>query len=361
MRTWSRADRRSIAAMATVIVALHVFGIGVLVGAQYFDLGGGASVLTFGVGILAYTLGMRHAFDVDHIAAVDNTTRKLSQERSGEARPLSVGFWFSLGHSTIVFALTLLLALGVKSLAAPLKDDSSTLHTITGLIGPSVSGLFLWMLGLVNLAALIGIVRVLRRLRAGEFDEHQLEAELEKRGFLYRLIGGLTKRVRKPTHIYPVGVLFGLGFDTATEIGLLVLAGGAAAMDLPFWAIMALPVLFAAGMCLFDTIDGVLMAGAYDWAFTSPARKIFYNLTVTGLSVVVALVIGTIELAGVVAEQLQLDHGPVAAVGSVPLAGVGYGVVVLFVVTWAVAVVTWRVGDVERRWQPAPATSDVSV
>ena len=343
--------------MIVVIVVLHAFGFGVLFGAHLLHLDAGKSVLAVGVGILAYSIGMRHAFDADHIAAVDNTTRKLSQERIGDRRPLSVGFWFSLGHSTVVVVLTLLLALGVKSLAQPLADDSSALQTITGLIGPSISGLFLWTLGLVNLAALVGIFRVLRRLRTGEFDEHQLEAALEKRGFLYRLIGGVTNRVRKPAHIYPVGVLFGLGFDTATEIGLLVLAGGAAAMDLPFWAIMALPALFAAGMCLFDTIDGVLMAGAYDWAFTSPARKIFYNLTVTGLSVVVALVIGTIQLAGVLANQLQLHHGPVAAVGSVPLDGMGYAVLALFMVTWAVAVTIWRFGDVERRWQPA--TSDV--
>lgn len=343
--------------MIAVIVVLHVFGFGVLFGAHLLHLDAGKSVLAVGVGVLAYTLGMRHAFDADHIAAIDNTTRKLSQERLGDSRPLSVGFWFALGHATVVVLLTLLLALGVKSLAGPLKDDSSTLHTITSLIGPSVSGVFLWTLGLFNLAALIGIWRVLRRLRAGEFDEQQLEAELQKRGFLYRLIGGVTNRVRKPSHIYPVGVLFGLGFDTATEIGLLVLAGGAAAMDLPFWAIMALPALFAAGMCLFDTIDGILMAGAYDWAFTSPARKIFYNLTVTGLSVVVALAIGTVQLAGVLTAQLHLQQGPVATIGSLPVDGVGYAVLALFLLTWALAVGIWRFGDVERRWQPA--TSDV--
>lgn len=354
VRSWTARDRRVLLAMAVTVVALHLVGFGLLLGfvaPEHFRLGGDHPVFTVGVGILAYTLGMRHAFDADHIAAVDNTTRKLlADRRQGGDTPLSVGFWFSLGHSSIVFALAFLLAIGVKSLVGPVADDSSMLHTITGVIGPSVSGAFLWLLGLVNLAALFGILRVLRELRAGRFDESQLEAQLQKRGALYRLIGGLTNKVRKPRHIYPVGVLFGLGFDTATEIGLLVMAGGAAALDLPFWAIVVLPVLFAAGMALFDTVDGVLMAGAYGWAFASPVRKIFYNLAVTSLSVAVALVIGTIELAGVLSETLGVRHGPLAAVGSVPLNSVGYVIVGLFLVAWAVAAGVWRFGGIEARW-----------
>lgn len=353
-------DRRVLIAMFSFIAALHVIGFGILLGfvaPEHFQLGGDHPVFTVGVGILAYTLGMRHAFDADHIAAVDNTTRKLLQERpEGGNNPLSVGFWFSLGHSSIVFGLSLLLAFGVKALVGPVAADDSTLHMITGIIGPSVSGIFLWVLGLFNLAVLIGILRVSRDLRGGKFSESALEAELAKRGFLNRFFGGLTKSVRKPRHIYPIGVLFGLGFDTATEIGLLVMAGGAAAFDLPFWAIIVLPILFAAGMSLLDTIDGVLMSGAYGWAFASPVRKIFYNITITSLSVFVALVIGTIELVGVVAERFSITEGPVAAIAAIPLDYAGYGIVAMFVVTWLVAVTLWRVFDVERRWA-APADS----
>ena len=179
------------------------------------------------------------------------------------------------------------------------------------MVGASVSGLFLWVLGILNLVVLVGILRVFRRMRHGEFDEQELEdAAADRRGFLNRFLGGLTRAVTRPWHIYPVGLLFGLGFDTATEVGLLVLAGGAAAFDLPFYAILVLPVLFAAGMCLMDTVDGVLMTGAYGWAFRRPVRKVYYNLTITAISVAVALVIGTIELVGVLADQVGIERGP---------------------------------------------------
>jgi high-affinity nickel-transport protein len=355
-RQWRRslgaADRRSLWAMGSVIVLLHVAGFGVLFGLvtpQHFELGGDHPVFTVGVGILAYTFGLRHAFDADHIAAVDNTTRKLLAERSGR-QPLSVGFWFSLGHSTIVFGLALLLSFGVKALVGPVEDDSSALHSVTGVVGASVSGVFLWILGLLNLAVLLGILRVFREMRSGRYDERELEAQLDKRGFMNRILGGLTKSVRKPWQIYPVGVLFGLGFDTATEVGLLVLAGGAAAFNLPFYAILVLPVLFAAGMCLADTVDGVLMNVAYGWAFARPVRKIFYNITITSISVAVALIIGTIELLGVLADEAHITSGPVAAVAGIPLDYAGYGIVGLFVVAWAAAVVIWRVGRIEERW-----------
>jgi high-affinity nickel-transport protein len=359
-----RADRASLAAMAAVVVVLHVVGFGILFGfvaPEHLRLGDG-KVFGVGVGLLAYSFGLRHAFDADHIAAVDNTTRKLLADRAttGGRRPLSVGFWFSLGHSTIVFALSFLLAAGVKALAGQVENDSSSLHSVTGVIGASVSGVFLWVLGILNLAVLLGILKVFRELRRGSFDEAELEAQLDKRGFMNRILGGLTRSVRKAWHIYPVGVLFGLGFDTATEVGLLVLAGGAAAFALPFWSILVLPILFAAGMCLMDTVDGVFMNAAYGWAFSKPVRKIFYNITITSISVAVALVIGTIELVGVVTQQAHITSGPLAAIGSINLDYAGYGIVGLFVLAWLLAVAVWRFGRIEERWSAdlLPASGD---
>jgi nickel/cobalt transporter (NiCoT) family protein len=356
-RDLTPADRRSLWAMGTFIVLLHVVGLGILFGLvtpQHFRLGGDHPVFTVGVGVLAYTFGLRHAFDADHIAAVDNTTRKLLADDTGR-KPLSVGFWFSLGHSTIVFALALLLSLGVKALAGPVSHDGSTLHAATGVIGASVSGVFLWVIGLLNLAVLVGILGVFKEMRRGEYDEQQLEEQLNKRGLMNRFLGGLTRSVRKPWQIYPIGLLFGLGFDTATEVGLLVMAGGAAALNLPFYAILVLPVLFAAGMCLADTIDGVFMNAAYGWAFARPVRKVFYNLTITSISVAVALIIGTIELLGVLAQEAHISSGPIAAVADIPLDYAGYGIVALFVLAWVLALVVWRIGRIEERW-----TSDLA-
>jgi high-affinity nickel-transport protein len=367
-RSLTRADWTSIAGMGGVIVVLHVVGFGLLFGAvapRHFHLGGDHPVFTIGVGVLAYTFGLRHAFDADHIAAVDNTTRKLmadnlereASDKPTQRRPLSVGFWFSLGHSTIVFALAFLLAVGVKSLAGPVENDNSRLHDITGVIGASVSGVFLWIIGILNLAVLLGIVRLFQRMRAGAFDEAELEEHLNKRGFMNRFLGGLTRSVRRAWHIYPIGVLFGLGFDTATEVGLLVLAGGAAAFNLPFYSILVLPILFAAGMCLMDTIDGVLMNAAYGWASARPVRKVFYNITITTISVVVALVIGSIELIGVVADQANITSGPLGWIANINLDYAGYGIVALFFLAWTVAIGIWHFGDIEAKWSDGLAPS----
>jgi len=336
------------------VVLLHVAGFALLFGLivpRHFELGGDHPVFTAGVGVLAYTFGLRHAFDADHIAAVDNTTRKLLQE--SDRKPLSVGFWFSLGHSTIVFALSFLLAFGVKALSGEVTDDGSRLHSVTGVVGASVSGVFLWVLGILNLVVLLGIVRVFREMRRGTYDEEALEAQLNKRGLMNRILGGLTKSVRKPWHIYPIGVLFGLGFDTATEVGLLVLAGGAAVFNLPFYTILVLPILFAAGMCLADTVDGVFMNAAYGWAFAKPVRKVFYNITITSISVAVALIIGTIELIGVLTDQAGITTGPLAAIGGISLDYAGYAIVGLFVLAWAAALAFYRFARVEERWSPA--------
>ncbi len=334
--------------MAAVIIALHVIGWGVLVllvVPRDYHVGG--QLFGLGLGVTAYTLGMRHAFDADHIAAIDNTTRKLMGEGR---RPMSVGFWFSLGHSSVVFIMVVLLALGVKALAGALEDDQSTLQQTAGVWGTSVSGLFLVLIGLLNLAALVGILKVFRRMRQGSFDERELEAQLDKRGFLNRILGRVTRTVTRSWHMYPVGLLFGLGFDTVTEVGLLVIAGGAAAASLPWWALLTLPVLFAAGMSLLDSIDGSFMNFAYGWAFSKPVRKIYYNITVTALSVAVALLIGGIELISVLAGKLDITRGPLARVAAINLNDIGFWIVGLFVVAWLGALVIWRVGRIEERW-----------
>ena len=368
----TRRDWTSLGGMYGFIILLHVVGFGVLLGfvvPGHYQLGGDHPVFSIGVGILAYTFGLRHAFDADHIAAVDNTTRKLmadnaEKEAAGVAgteirQPLAVGFWFSLGHSTIVFALAFLLSVGVKALAGQVESDNSGLHSVTGVVGASVSGVFLWVLGILNLVVLFGILKVFREMRTGRYDEAQLEDHLNKRGFMNRFLGGLTRSVRKAWHIYPIGVLFGLGFDTATEVGLLVLAGGAAAFNLPFYAILVLPILFAAGMCLMDTTDGVFMNAAYGWAFAKPVRKVFYNITITSISVAVALIIGTIELVGVLADQAKIDSGPLSAIASIPLDYAGYAIVAFFFLAWITALAVWRFGRIEEKWSAnlAPGTN----
>src|SRR5665647_1270653 len=278
----SRDEARSLWGMGIFIALLHVVGWGVLIGfvvPRGYAVGG--QLVGVGLGVTAYTLGMRHAFDADHIAAIDNTTRKLMGEGR---RPLSVGFWFSLGHSSVVFVMVALLAFGVRALAAQLGQDQSALQRTTGVWGTSVSGIFLILIGLINPASLIGILKVFRGMRRGHFDEAALDEQLDKRGFLNLLLGRVSKAVTKPWHMYPIGLLFGLGFDIVTEVGLLVVAGGAAAANLPWWAVLTLPILFAAGMSLLDTIDGSFMNFAYGWAFSKPIRKIYYNITITALS-----------------------------------------------------------------------------
>lgn len=342
--------RVSLIGMGAFIAALHMIGWGALLlvvaPAQYRV--GATGVFGVGLGLTAYTLGMRHAFDADHIAAIDNTTRKLMAEGK---RPVSVGFWFSLGHSSVVFGLCFLLSLGVKALAGEVADDSSALQQATSLIGTTVSGVFLYLIGIINLVVLAGIVRVFRRMRHGHFDEAELEEQLNNRGFINRILASATRAVTKSWHMYPIGLLFGLGFDTATEVSLLVLAGGAAAFSLPWYAILTLPVLFAAGMSLLDTIDGCFMNFAYGWAFSKPVRKVYYNIIITGLSVAVALIIGTIELVSILTDKLGIHHGPLAAIGSLDLNNVGFIIVGLFIAAWVVALAVWRLARIEQRWE----------
>ena len=337
-----------VAGMTLTIVVLNVAGWSMLAAASgHFHVSKG-EVFGFGTGILAYTLGMRHAFDADHIAAIDNTTRKLIQD--GE-RPLSVGFWFSLGHSSIVFCLAFLLNFGIRALNIAVSNSTSALHKWTGIIGTSVSGTFLYLIGAINLVVLFSIIKVMKEMREGRYDDEELERQLESRGFMNRILGGFSKRIDQPWKMYPVGLLFGLGFDTATEVALLVLAGTAVVGGLPFYAVMSLPILFAAGMCLLDTIDGCFMNFAYDWAFAKPIRKIYYNLTITGLSVFVALFIGTIEILGLVAQETNLSGGMWGFLQSFNINRAGFIIVGIFVMTWVVALLVWRLGNIESKWE----------
>ncbi|RLP31272.1 HoxN/HupN/NixA family nickel/cobalt transporter [Nocardia seriolae] len=337
--------------MGLAVLALHLLGWGTLL---LFVVPGHhvvqGSVFGVGLGITAYTLGMRHAFDADHIAAIDNTTRKLLAE-NGRARSHTVGFWFALGHSSIVFVMVALLAFGVRALAGSLENQGSGLHEWTGLWGTTVSGSFLIAIGLLNLVSLIGIWRVYRRMRGGDLDEAALERALAERGLLNRFLGPVMRLVRTPWQMYPVGLLFGLGFDTVTEVGLLVIAGGAAATGLPWYAILVLPLLFSAGMALFDSLDGAFMSHAYDWAFARPVRKIYYHLVITGLSVAVALLIGVQEIVSIFVEKLEITSGFVAWIGNLDLGALGYIIVGLFALTWAAALAVWRFTDIETRWE----------
>jgi len=347
----SADERRRLLAMFGFIAALHVIGFGLLLAATrgHYRLTGG-SMFGAGTGLLAYTLGMRHAFDADHISAIDNTTRKLMGEGK---RPLSVGFFFSLGHSSVVFLMTVLLGLGVRALGSQVTNNSSALHHYGGLIRTAVSGAFLYLIAILNLIVLWSIVKVFTKMRHGSYSEEELEEYLNQRGLLMRFFGPLARAIDASWKMYPLGFLFGLGFDTFTEIAFLVLAGSAVASGLPFWALLSLPILFAAGMSLLDTIDGSFMNFAYGWAFSRPVRKVYYNIVITGLSVGVAMFIGTLELAGVIAGQLHLTGGFWNYAAGFNINRAGFLIVGGFITVWLVALGVWRFGRIEQRWAKA--------
>jgi high-affinity nickel-transport protein len=350
-REWRRAG-----GLAAAVIALHVIGFGTLllfVVPRHLSLGH-TGIFGVGLGITAYTLGLRHALDADHIAAIDSATRKLMAEGR---RPLGVGFCFSLGHSTIVLALAVLLATGIGALGSQVRQSGSTLHQVTGLLGTSVSGLFLYLIAAINAAILIGIVRVFRQMRrGGAFEEAELEEQLSSLGLMNRILRPISRRVRSSWHMYPVGIMFGLGFDTATEVALLFLAAGAATSGLPVYAILCLPILFAAGMSLLDTIDGTFMNFAYGWAFSKPVRKVYYNLTITGQTVAVAFIVGSFELLSIATAKLGLRGGFWDWLSSVDLNTIGYVIVGLFVLSWTLALAIWRFGRIEEKWGvPSPS------
>jgi high-affinity nickel-transport protein len=344
----TRDEWRRMAAMFGFILFLHVSGALLMWKATTgnYELADG-TLFGWGTAALAYTLGMRHAFDADHISAIDNTTRKLMSEGQ---RPLAVGFFFSLGHSSVVAFLAILLNFGIKAVGSQLKDDNSALHHYTGLIGTSISGTFLMLIAILNLMILVSIVGVFIQMRKGAYNEEELEKHLNSRGLLMRFFGPIARRIDASWKMYPLGILFGLGFDTATEIGLLVLAGSSVIAGLPWWAIISLPLFFAGGMSLLDTIDGSFMNFAYGWAFSKPVRKVYYNIIITGLSVAVALFVGGLELCQVFASQLNLSGGFWDYALAFNLNSAGYFIVGAFVVVWTIALLLWKYGKIEERW-----------
>jgi len=344
----SRDEIKRLSAMFAVIFFLLIGGTLLMWGATsgHYKLSDG-TLFGWGTGFLALTLGMRHAFDADHISAIDNTTRKLMAEGK---RPLGVGFFFSLGHSSVVTALAILLNFGIKSLGVQVKDDNSSLHHYTGLIGTTVSGTFLMLIAVLNLVVLISVFKVFKSMREGLYDEEELEKHLNSRGFMMRFFGPIARRIDASWKMYPLGILFGLGFDTATEVALLVLAGSSVVAGLPWWAILSLPMLFAGGMSLLDTIDGSFMNFAYGWAFSRPVRKVYYNIVITGLSVLVAIFIGGLEVAQVFAGQLNLSGGFWDYANNFNINKAGFIIVGMFVAVWAFALLLWRYGKIEQRW-----------
>jgi high-affinity nickel-transport protein len=346
--------RRTILMFASITL-LHVVGFGVfvflVVPQHYKGLGAG-------VAILAYTLGLRHAFDADHISAIDNTTRKLMGDGQ---RPLSVGYFFSLGHSSIVVAIGAGILIAEKAVYSAVSNGGSSLERFGGVFGTLVSATFLYLIAVLNIVILAGIVKVWRSMRRGLYDEAALEAQLEQRGLMYRFFGKWMRAIRRPWQMYPVGVVFGLGFDTATEVALLATTALLASQHIPWYAIMALPVLFMAGMTLMDTLDGCFMNVAYGWAFLNPVRKVYYNLAITGLSVSICFFIGTVELLGLLPQELHLTGRFWDAVAGFDINKAGFVIVAMFVLTWAAAMVVWKVGRIEEKWTaglegaPAPA------
>ena len=358
MAALSRDERRRLGAMFGVIFFLLIGGTLLMWAATsgHYKLSDG-TLFGWGTGFLALTLGMRHAFDADHISAIDNTTRKLMSEGK---RPLGVGFFFSLGHSSVVTFLAIILNFGIKSLGVQVKDENSSLHHYTSLIGTSVSGAFLMIIALLNLVVLLSVVKVFRAMRAGLYNEDELEKHLNSRGFMMRFFGPIARRIDTSWKMYPLGILFGLGFDTATEVALLVLAGSSVVAGLPWWAILSLPMLFAGGMSLLDTIDGSFMNFAYGWAFSRPVRKVYYNIVITGLSVIVAIFIGGLEVAQVFANQLNLSGGFWNYALAFNINKAGFIIVAMFVAVWAFALLLWRFGNIEQRWHDKAHASQLS-
>ena len=348
----SPVERRRVTAMYGLIFALHAIGFSVFIAfvvpAHYKGLG-------IGVSVLAYTLGLRHAFDADHISAIDNTTRKVMHDRqgTGQPRPLSFGFFFSLGHSTIVVALGVGIIIAEKTVFTAVSDSHSHLQQFGGVFGTLISAAFLFLIGAMNLVILAGILRVFRSMRRGEYDEAELERQLDNRGFFYRFFGGWMRAIDKEWKIYPVGVVFGLGFDTATEVLLLGTTAFMASQHLPWYAIMCLPILFTAGMTLMDTTDGIFMNLAYGWAFFNPVRKVYYNLAITGLSVAICFLIGGIEALSLIPQEingLPRDHGFWGFMYNFNINTAGFAIVGLFILTWAGAMLIWRYGRIEEKW-----------
>jgi high-affinity nickel-transport protein len=354
-------ERRRVIAMYGSIFALHAIGffifIAFVVPAHYKGLG-------IGVSVLAYTLGLRHAFDADHISAIDNTTRKAMSQSPGsdKPRPLGFGYFFSLGHSSIVVVIGVGIIIAEKTVFSAVSNSNSGLEQFGGVFGTIVSATFLFLIGILNLVVLAGILRVFRSMRKGLYDEEELERQLENRGFFYRFFGRWMNAINKEWQMYPVGVVFGLGFDTATEVALLATAAFYASRHVPWYAIICLPILFTAGMSLMDTTDGIFMNLAYGWAFFNPVRKVYYNLAITGLSVAICFFIGGIEVLGLVPQEfhgLSQTKGFWGFMHNFNINTAGFVIVGMFIVTWAAAMLFWRYCHIEEKWSARLKTEQI--
>lgn len=338
-RAWLAATpdfRRRLIAVYAFLIVLNVGGwIALLVASLKYPI-------LFGLGLTAYGFGLRHAVDPDHIAAIDNTTRKLMQDGK---RPVAVGFFFSFGHSTVVLLLSVLVALS----AVLVKKTLPEVQAVGSVIGTSVSGIFLIVIATINIVVLFDIVATWRRaIDDGAFDDRSLDAYLANRGFFARLLRPLLRVVGESWAMYPIGFLFGLGFDTASEVGLLGMAATTGASGMPIALILLLPLLFAAGMSLVDTTDGVAMLGAYGWAFLRPIRKLYYNIAITSISIVVALAIGGVEMLQVIASETRATGLFWDAVASLPLANLGFYIIAIFLASWAISVIVYRAKRVDE-------------
>ena len=362
-RAMSPAEKRRVIGMYGSILLLHALGFAVFVA---YVLPAHYKFFGIGLCLTAYTLGLRHAFDADHISAIDNTTRKAMNQRdefvnraasqpkdNTQPRPFAFGYFFSLGHSTIVVAIGVGIIIAEKTVLPAVTHSNSSLESFGGTFGTIVSAAFLFLIGLLNLIILGGIIRVFKSMRRGEYNEAELERQLENRGFFYRFFGRWMNAIDKEWQMYPVGVVFGLGFDTATEVALLTTTALLASEHIPWQAILALPILFTAGMSLMDTSDGLFMNVAYGWAFFNPIRKVFYNLAITGLSVAICVFIGGIETLSLVPLEV---HGVSQTSGfwgfmyNFNINTAGFVIVGMFIITWAAAILIWHFGHIEQRW-----------
>lgn len=347
---FSSHERARLSGMFAVITALHLVGFGtfliLVLPEHYRGLG-------IGISLTAYTLGLRHAFDADHISAIDNVTRKLINDRLHRhcaSRPLSVGYYFSLGHSTIVVLIGVGVVIAEKAVYSAVSNSHSVLEQFGGVFGTGVSALFLYMIAVLNLVVLAGIVRVFRSLKRGRYDELELERQLQDRGFMYRYLGRWTRTITHEWQMYPIGIVFGMGFDTATEVALLATTALLASQALPWYSILCLPILFTAGMSLTDTLDGLFMNSAYRWAFADPVRRVYYNLAITSLSVAICLIVGTIEVLGLLPTELHWQGGFWTFMETFNLNTAGFVIVGVFVAVWTFALAVWKYGHIRERW-----------
>lgn len=342
----SSKARLSLDDKVKIAIVYSLIGVATLLGFIASANIGRFSVLLAGLGIIAYVFGLRHGVDADHIAAIDNTTRKLLQDNQ---RPFTVGMWFSLGHSTIVVALIVALVLATRTVIGRIPALASG----GAIIGTTVSGVFLWLMGIVNLVIVLGIYRIYKVMKQGHLDQSELENLLDKRGFMNRYFRPLFQIVKRPWQIYPIGVLFGLGFDTATEIALIALSVGiGVSSSVPIWMILVLPFMFTCGMVLVDTTDGVAMRLAYGWAFINPIRKIYYNLTVTVISVLVALAIGTVEILQVLVSELGLTGAAWSWLGALDFETIGFLIIFIFVFSWLISLGYWKYRRLDEKNNP---------